>query len=376
MSEATTDETNHIAAPEAAKKKLDPGFSRNLKIIAGFLVGVVLLIALIFVLKLSGEDKDVRQSNLETGTKQTTKTNEVTPAMENMLRDQQLVEAKDAAQKGQSYIPPDTVGKVEQLPVAVPASTYAGSAAAMGQGADVEARRREGLMRQLGELVKDETGTVRERINNEKYDARTAVAQAKAPDQAAAEKGAGRQIIAGLDIAAAQLASELEVPANATVFASATVNSGPATGAYLVGTAKVVGEALEIRFTKMKLNDKLYTVDAIVLDQTTAANAVAGKVDRRILERFVLPVAMATAGGYFTARSKVASVVVGVGSNSATVVDQKPSRTEAEAAGMAEGMKILGREAERIAQQPIIVSASMNTPVGLLFRAPVVEEVK
>ena len=67
---------------------------------------------------------------------------------------------------------------------------------------------------------------------------------------------------------------------------------------------------------------------------------------------------------------------MGVGANSAAVVTEAPTRQQAEAAGIAEGMKIIGREAEKLAQQPIIVSASMNTPVGLLFRAPVVEEVK
>lgn len=372
------DETSQISAVETGKKKLDPGFSRNLKIIAGFLVAVVLLVVLIFVLKLSGQERNVRESSLETGTKQTTRAGEITPAMEQMLQAQQNTEAREAAQRGQSYIPPDTVGRVESIPVPVPASTYAGSAAALGQGADVEARRREGLMRQLTELVKDESGAVRERINNDQYDPRTAVAQARPNDVTSTQqtKLAGTQLIAGLEIVAAQLSSELKVPANATVFASATVNSGVAKGAYLIGTAKVVGEALEIRFTQMRLEDKLFAVDAIVLDQQTAANAIAGNVDRRVLERYVFPVAVAAAQGFFAARASVGSIAVGVGANSAAVVTEAPTRQQAEAAGIAEGMKIIGREAEKLAQQPIIVSASMNTPVGLLFRAPVVEEVK
>jgi len=377
------------SAPEASKKKLDPGFSRNLKIIGGALGVVTVLFFVVFIMGSGGSKEKVNSSNLDLGgATASTPNSQVTPAMAAMIRDQQIAEAKAAAARGSSYIPPDTVGSPEPVftqPAPVTASTYAQTSLIAPQNAQdvaaIDERRRKGLELQLEMIAgSGEATEVRTRITpTGSGEVRTNAAPASSSSVVTAAAGGSTtkstQIIAGLDILAASLASDLEVPANATVFASAVVNGGPHSGAYLIGTARVVSESLQISFTQMRLGDKMYTVDAIVLDQGTAANAITGSVDRKLLARYVMPVALAVAQGFYSAKAQTGSTQVTVGTEAAVVTP--PSTTEqARSAGIARGLEIGQQEVQKGAQEPIVVSARRNTPVGLLFRAPVTEESK
>ncbi len=143
----------------------------------------------------------------------------------------------------------------------------------------------------------------------------------------------------------------------------------------MVGAARVIDESLEINFTQMRFGEKTYAIDVIVLDQATTANAIAGNVDRRILQRYVLPITLATAQGFFAAKAAVGSVTVNVGTDAA-VATPPPTSEQARAAGMAEGFRIAGQDVQRAAALPIVVSAARGTSVGLLFRSPVTEEIK
>lgn len=379
MSEALN-ETEVIAAPEGAKKKLDPGFSRNLKIIGGALGVAVLLLVLVFVMRSGPKKEDVRQSDLQIGGGNVQAAGEITPAMENMLREQQQIEAAAAAGKGKSYIPPDATGKTEPVeppPVQMTQSTYESAAIAQsGQASLQDQRRREGLERQLAAYLgeSERADSARVRVVAERV-AGSAATEGSATQTASAPVSAQKQIVPGLEIVAGTLAGDLNVPAGASVFASAIVRSGPLNGAFMVGSARVVDESLEINFTQMRFGTKTYVIDAIVLDQATTANAIAGNVDRRILQRYVLPIALATAQGFFTAKSAVGSVAVSVGTDAA-VATPAPSIEQAQSAGVAEGLKIAGQEVQRAAALPIVVSATRGTTVGLLFRAPVTEEIK
>lgn len=392
MSDA--DESSAIESPvESGKKKLDPGFSRNLKIIGGVLGGLLVVFVGIFLIGSGGGDDTAAASRVDLGTgRMSTPNEELSPAMSAMVAEQQIAEARAAAARGQSYIPPDTVGRAEpiELAPALPPtqSTYAQTSLAGGNNpqslAASDDRRRRGLEVQLAMLAgADDGGTVRARITPTDNNAsRAASATVTPPAAAAAAPGGGavgaqgaRQLIAGLDILSASIANDLAVPANAAVFASAMVNGGPYSGAYLIGSARVVNEALEIAFTQMRIGDAMYRVDAIVLDEGTAANAISGSVDRKILTRYVIPVAMAVAQGFFQAKSQTGTTQVPFGNEAAIVTP--PSTTEqARSAGIAKGLEIGQQEVQRLGQEPIVVNVGRNTPVGLLFRAPVTEESK
>lgn len=376
-------ESEVIASPAGAKRKMDPGFSRNLKIIGGALGLGVLALVLGIAMRPGQQTDQVRTSDIQVGGGNVQAAGQITPAMENMLREQQLAEAAAAANRGLSYIPPDATGRTEAIEPAVQpqlqASSYESVAVAQAGGAVSESdqRRREGLDRQLRAFMTDaeRSDVARVRVTAER-DEKTEKAAADAAVSSAPSAARNlREIVGGLEIVAGTLAGDLNVPAGRDVFASALVRSGPLNGAFMVGTARVVDESLEINFTQMRVGNKTYVIDAIVLDQATTANAIAGSVDRRILQRYVLPIALATAQGFFTAKAAVGSVAVSIGNDSAVATPASTSE-QARSAGIAEGFKIGGQEIQRGAQSPIIVSAPRGTSVGLMFRSPVTEEIK
>jgi hypothetical protein len=382
-------ESSTIEAPAGStKKRMDPGFSRNLKIMGGFLGGLVVLVLVVILLRSGGNKEDARVSKVELGTSNVKDAGPTTPAQEEMLRAQQNEEAAAAAKRGTSYIPPDTVGATEKIvldqPTAPTDSTYAQNAQYVNQGqtqlSESDQRRRDGLERQLAALLPpDGEATVRVRVQAE--DRASTAQTGSANGVAAAASGStataatGPTLVPGLDIAAATLANDMVVPAGQSVFASAIVNSGPAKGAYMIGTAQVVEENLKISFTTMRLGDKTYKINAIVLDQQTASNAIAGDVDRRILARYVMPVTLAIAQGFFGAKAQSGAQIIGIGQEAAIVTP--PSTTEqARSAGLSEGLKIAQQEVGRNAAKPIVVSTGKNAPVGVLFIDPVTETAK
>ena len=186
-------------------------------------------------------------------------------------------------------------------------------------------------------------------------------------------------MLPALTIAPAELTSDIRLPAGSQTFASARITAGPAAGAFLVGTAKVLDEGLEIGFTQMRLGESVYRVDAIVLDETTASAAIEGNVDRRILQRYVFPVALAMAQGFFAAKSLTGSTIVAIGGGGAAipaVTTPPPSSEQARSAGIASGLDLASQQVQKSAQQPIVVSRGKSYPVGILFRAPVAEELR
>lgn len=384
-------ETEVISAPSGAKKKLDPGFARNLKILGGALAILALVVFLAFFLNSGSTSNVATQSNVEVGGGNTQPAGQMTPAMESMLIEQQQIEAASAARAGKSYIPPDPTGRQEPVDASgagqgavdpLTQSTY--ESAAIGNGpaqlSERDTRRREGLERQLAQFLAGTASDgvdVRQRVSADRAASSSAGAAETsnvAPAQAASP-ATTRQVVSGLEIVAAELANDMTVPAGRSVFASASIRSGPLNGAFLTGSASVIDEQIAITFNQMKFGTTTYAVDAIVLDPVTASNAISGSVDRRLLQRYALPVAMAVAQGYFGAKATVGSVAVNVGSEAA-VATPAPTSEQARSAGIAEGIKIAGQEVQKAVAAPIVVKTSRAVPVGIMFRAPVMEEIK
>ncbi len=387
----TTLESPVVQESGGTKRRLDPSTKRNFILVGVGFVGLVLAFALI-VVWFGGDEQQARPSKIAMGTSQNLPAGETSPAVQAMLEQQQAAEARAAAARGTSYIPPDTHAKTEPLaspePMGMPESNHAAATNAVRQDvantlSESDQRRRAGLSRQLAALIPSDTSeTVRERVSSEgtaREDRQVAASQASpGAGEAAAARSISRTVLPMHHIAGAELANELQVPANRAVFASLRINTGPAAGAYLTGTARVIDESLEISLTQMSLNDKAYAIDAIVLDQQTANNAIAGNVDRRIFQRYVMPITLAVAQGFFDAKSKGGTQIVGIPGveGAAAVTQQPPTIEQARAAGVSKGLEIATQEVQKSAQAPIVVSAPRGIPVGLLFRKAVTEDQK
>lgn len=362
-------ESAEIGADQTHRtRKLDKGFRRNL-IIIGAVAGIAVLVLAFIVVRGIGGKKDLRSSKVELGMQASSAApGNLTPAMLAKLEAKQRDESRIAAESNQSYVPPDA-------PPVVPVPSAQGSAYARGSvpvtraSNEADARRRDGLTQQLAALVSPALdGGVRQSI----HAAGAASAPAVPASAASAPSNTGNTLIAGLQIVAAELTSDLEIATGSQGFASARITSGPAAGAFLVGSAHVVGEGLEITFNQMRLGDKVYPISAIALDEGTASNAVSSNVDRRLLQRYVFPVVLAMAQGFYNATSQTGSTVVGVGNSTEVgVATPAPTSEQARAAGAAAGLSLAQREVQRAAQAPIIVSRGKNYPVGILFRTPV-----
>ncbi len=392
------DQTIESAAPAAEKKRLDPGFKRNLIIIGGVsLAGVV---AVILMLSSGGNNRpEVKPSSVNIGSGGgRVPTTELAPAMEQMLLEKEGQESVEAAKRGKSYVPadprPTQPVAPELVSPQVTGSAYA-QEAFMGQGAgdhgnrvETYQRQREGLERQLeGLIAVTSPGAVSVRQRVDSQDKQVAQADAAGGSRTVSSGGSSRPadasadrgspVISGHYIAAAVLANKLDVPAGKPVYASAKIQAGPMAGAFLTGAATVVNEGLELRFDKMSFKGKFYQVNVTALDEQTAANALSGSVDRRVLQRWVMPVAMATVGKFFEAKSQTGTTIVNVGGGfqgpTQGLQTPPPSEAQARAAGVSAGIAIAQREVERSAQAPIVVSKESNTPMGLLFNAPVYE---
>lgn len=388
---AIADET--IAGEENAPagKRLDPGFRRNLIIVGGVAALALVIILFLFLRPSSSRPGPAPRSDVVLGAGQSQTVDNMTPEMKRKLDEKQREEANKAQGEGRTYIPPDPSGATTPVAIPTPGTQPAGPSSltvgtapvaqyATGLNGEADTRRREGLERQLASLVGEgASGGVRQRLT---ADSRgegggaagvRSVSGATGSPQAAASQ-AKRTLVPGLTIAAAELTSDIKVPSGQQGFASARINSGPAAGGFLIGTAKVTDESLEVTFSQMRLGDSVYKVDAIVLDETTASNAIAGNVDRRLLQRYVLPVALATAQGFFAAKAQTGSTVVSLANSVSGVSTPPPSSEQARSAGIAAGMQIGSQEVQKVAQQPIVVHRERSYPVGILFRAPVTEE--
>lgn len=365
-------------------KRLDPAAKRNFLIIGGVLVGAVAIVLGLLMMTGGKKAQQATRSDVSLGTTQSSRVDGITPQMQAQLEEKQRQEAEEARRRGLSYIPPDTVGQVQPVSPAGPSSysvaTAPVAAHAAGLSADTDMRRREGLELQLRMLAGERSEGVRQRVMAENKDQQgggrqqqaqgTAVAAAPAAAASQARRG---EVIGGLTIHPAVLTSDIKLAANSQGFATARITGGPANGAFLVGQAKVVDESLEITFNQMRLGTKVYPVSARVLDETTASAAIEGNVDRKLLQRYVFPVALAVAQGFFTAKAQTGSTAVGIGSNVAGITTPAPTTDQARAAGIATGMQIASQEVQKQAQQPIVVSRERSYPVGILFNAAVTE---
>lgn len=144
-----------------------------------------------------------------------------------------------------------------------------------------------------------------------------------------------------LRIAGARLVSPIDT--GRSEFVSAVIDSGPLAGAYLIGAAKVVAteNGVTVSFTRMSWREQDYKINAVALDPATSADPVDAQVDRKLMQRFVLPVIFETAQAYAAALARPGQTVV-VSAGGASVATPAAAAKEATAAGIAGGLRKAG----------------------------------
>lgn len=377
---------------EPAKKKIDKSFLRNIKIIGGVFALAAILIIGISVFRSNKADKTT--ASVEVGMSKSVRANpdgdEISPAMKDAIRAKLESEQKAASAAGESvYLP----GEVTEATVPLKPKTTLENMQAYGAqptqvGAVVPptqeeterlARRRNGMMMQIGSfLTMTETGKVPPARVTFASDvahgtgALNAIQTASATAQGiSAPVEPLKTVIGALEIAAAEVASPID--SYKTNYTSARIVAGKLAGAFLIGSIKQQDDGLQIFFSLMRLGDKTYDIDAIALDEKTSTNAMDAKVDRRYLERWVIPIATATLGGYAAATARPTTTVFQ--SATGNVVSNEPASSEqARGAGIAAGMSVLQKEVDKEAAKPYQIKLDANTPIGILFRKPVVEK--
>lgn len=394
--------------PGAGGRRVDPGAKRNFWIAGGLVGAALVVVCIVAYFGLRTNDKPVTPaaSAIALGNPASERRDSsaaLSPHMQQELARRQNQEAEEAAKSGRSYIPPDTA-RIEQVAPAPQAQygqphlTAANSSAGIAAGAIVdkspyEQERRKNLDRFLatfeeasgssGEPIRSRFGTMPDPRSTTGLAASggggaastaAAAQRASAAPALAAASGTqtGRRIVDGFAVMAARLLLPLTIPENGSTTVLAEVVAGPQMGALVTGTARVVNEGIEIRFTQARFGRDMYTVQAIGLDGETSNQLLSGSVDRKVFQRYVIPIALATAQGFFQAKAAVGSTVVGlnVGGGSGSVAGVQtpaPSNQQAVAAGVAAGMTVAATDANRIASTPIVVSVPAQTPIGVLF---------
>lgn len=406
-----TNESQAISGGDAkGARKMDPGAKRNLAIMGGVAGVAVVVVAVVAFMGLRSDPQPVTQAasqvSLGNPAVQRRGPDEAMPQrMQEDLARRQLAEAEEAARRGNSYIPADVPTRVEPVSLQQPmaplqpqlsaqnsAAGYA--AAAVVDTSNLEAERRKGLEQFLGTFGEvSHQATIRSRIEAKDIEDGTqgqraavatrvqgAAATAAGASPAMTGQATGAKMIDAYSIMAARLLLPLDVPENGSAVLMAEVVAGPYAGAIVSGSARVVNESLEMRFTQARLGREVYPVQAIGLDGTTSAQLMSGSVDRKLFQRYLVPIAAAAAQGFFQAKAAVGNMVVGLavggpgGSTVAGVQTPSPSNQQAAAAGVAAGMQVLNADASKIASVPIVVSAPAQTPIGVLFLAEVAQK--
>lgn len=392
MNEATMNEDSQEGAKDVFEKKIDPGFAKNVKIIAGVgITAIVVVVGLfVFMKPKSTVDTNVNMMAARGGPSQTTGA-EPTPAMDKKLSERQSIEAKEAEKRGATYFPKESIGKT--TPVETPAEVkvepqpYGGSQYRPALQADPSDQMRlAGLKRQLDAIFPDSknqsgSGELRQTLSGERGQQqmgglRQSLDQAGSPASATGTLNQGRKVITALEIHVGEMANPINVGQGKTSFASARITSGRFSGAYLIGTATLNDEeTIETKFTDMRYGNQSFKIDAIVLDEQTADAGLRGDIDRRILQRYVLPVTLGTVQGYVTAKSQAGTTVV-IGAGGATQMSTPvPTEDQAVNAGIAVGLQQAQSDVQKEAQKPIRGATRRGLSVGILFRSDVMEGV-
>lgn len=190
------------------------------------------------------------------------------------------------------------------------------------------------------------------------------------PDASAREasaRAAGDAIISAGEVHYAQMLTLADSSVPGPVLAE--MLSGPFKGGRLIGTFSSTDDVLIIEFQAVVRDDKQYQIDAVALDPDTTLAGVATDVDRRYIERIILPAAASFVSGFGNAVAEVATTTtVPESGEFALEQTEDPDIGEAYAAGASSAADSLANVIrENAATARPIVRVAAGTALGILF---------
>lgn len=159
----------------------------------------------------------------------------------------------------------------------------------------------------------------------------------------------------------------IEANSDAPARVSAEILQGPVKGGRVIGSQRVIRDAMVISFDKLEFGGGTYAIDAVAVDPATNTVALRDDVDHHYFERIVLPAAAAFVAGLGQAISLPATSVVSTGvsistQSSRTTLAEKLAGGAGAAANATS--QVLQQEA---AQTPTTVRNRANLPIGIHF---------
>lgn len=381
------------ATEEAApvKRSFDKGFKRNVLILGGVFGAAIIVVIFIVV----GANKKNSNNGAQGGSTIPVPviTAGATPTAMTQSEEQRLgrVQGKesDAAREvGNTYIPKELPVNLQSLgapdiktngpgpgaysPQPMPSGQQDQKSAADSQREGMIAQ---GLARQLsailthGEPPPIQSAGPYANAATAAASAAVATVASNAASAASAPATLPEDLIKGMTIAGARLASPLDTAK--TDFASAEITSGPLAGAYLIGKGRMVGEdGVQIVFNRMKFKDQMYAVNVTALDNSTSSEAMGADIDRKTLSRYVMPIIFSTAQAYLLAVARPAQTAIATAGVAVTVATPGATAREAAAAGIAAGM---AKAAEGLSQSKPSAYMPIDTSIALLFNESVLK---
>lgn len=370
------------AATPKRKFSLDSGFKRNLTIIGGaILLALAAMVVLVFGAKgvaNANADKVPPSSIPNTQVGKT----EATPSQAELERlgRVQKSQSEEALKARETYIPKDNPfgsSKVEAPPTketgAGPGYNYTLNNSAPAYDSQRDANIRNGIAQQLKAIADRATPppvqVAASYAKPEKAEA-TNTAQVAAEQKPAAPTQA-EPLISALSIVGARMVSHYD--SDKSAYVSAVINSGPLTGALVIGQGVLnPNEGVQLKFTRMRHDGKDYQIDVTALDTQTSSDAINADIDRKLLSRYVIPIAFVAAQAYMGAISKPAQSIVSLanigGGSSTAVVTPAATTLQATAAAAQAG---LGQAVGKLGAQVPSAQIPVDTSIGLLFNSAV-----
>jgi len=173
----------------------------------------------------------------------------------------------------------------------------------------------------------------------------------------------------------AQLITEANTDAPGPILAQ--VLSGPLRGARMLGSFEATDKYLTLNFNTIVNDGISYPANAVAIDPDTSLPGVITEIDNRYFKRIILPAAAAFVEGLGDAISDSGTTSVFIEGDTVTQSTSDRDNREEIASGVAEAgeaaAEILDEEAART--RPML-RVARGTPIGILFVAPVVEQVQ
>ena len=397
MSEATIENPQVADADPASipmsEKKLDKGFKRNMIIIGGAVVVAAIVMAVVILgarSKINKSQDSVPATSLAgTSTIAGSKPADLTLADAERLSRVQTAQSNAAQENKETYIPKElplnsdlrAPGASNDGPGNFGQRSYSDGQGQQPAGDPVrEANIKKGVELQVAALLAkfeapgaNSAGpyTVPGGVANATVNSQAPVSAGTSTTSTTSTAGAGAPavLVRGLKFASSRLVSPLDT--SKTDFVSAEVTSGPLQGAYLIGKGKLVNDVgVTMDFTRMSFDGEDYVVDVKALDNSTSSDSVAADIDKKILSRTVLPVLFTTVQAYLNAVAQPGATIV-AGGFATQVATPPASARQAAATGLAAGVAKAG---EGFANAKPSAYLPVNTPVNLLFNAPVLKK--